>query len=127
LSIGLRECGLSSFRVLPQFREIEGQANILTSEIHGLVNANIVDRRRLERYRDSLVDEGAPTADRLEALYDEAGAALPGDALIAFSTASKHGKKLFCVRHERPFVRESYCSRVSSRIAAVAARASVAV
>lgn len=69
---------LSNFRVLPQYREIEEQANILTSDIHGLVNANIVDKRRLERYRESLVNEDAPTADRLEALYNEAGIALPG-------------------------------------------------
>ncbi|MBB4005522.1 DUF2326 domain-containing protein [Aurantimonas endophytica] len=69
---------LSNFRVLPQYSEIEEQANILTSEIHGLVNANIVDKRRLERYRESLVNEDAPTADRLEALYNEAGIALPG-------------------------------------------------
>ncbi|MCH4024964.1 MAG: DUF2326 domain-containing protein [Acetobacter fabarum] len=69
---------LSDFRVLPQYREIESQANLLTSEIHGLVNANIVDKRRLDRYRDSLVNEDAPTQDRLEALYGEAGIALPG-------------------------------------------------
>lgn len=69
---------LSSFRVLPQYREIESQANLLTSEIHGLVNANIVDKRRLKRYRDSLMSEDAPTEDRLEALYMEAGVALPG-------------------------------------------------
>ena len=64
--------------MLPQYREIESQANLLTGEIHGLVNANIVDKRRLDRYRDSLVSEDAPTEDRLEALYDEAGIALPG-------------------------------------------------
>ena len=69
---------LSNFRVLPQYREIESQTNLLTSEIHGLVNANIVDKRRLDRYRDSLVSEDAPTEDRLEALYGEAGIALPG-------------------------------------------------
>jgi uncharacterized protein YydD (DUF2326 family) len=69
---------LSNFRVLPQYREIESQANLMTSEIHGLVNANIVDKRRLNRYRDSLMSEGAPTIDRLEALYSEAGIALPG-------------------------------------------------
>ena len=50
---------LSNFRVLPQYREIEEQANGLTSEIHSFVNANIVDKRRLERYRDSLVSEDA--------------------------------------------------------------------
>ena len=45
---------LASFRVLPQDREIEAQANALTAEIYGLVNANITHKRRLERYLDSL-------------------------------------------------------------------------
>lgn len=89
---------LSSFRVLPQYREIEGQANILTSEIHALVNANIVDRRRLERYRDSLVDEGAPTADRLEALYGEAGIALPGAVRKTLADARAFNEKIIVNR-----------------------------
>ena len=89
---------LSSFRVLPQYREIEGQANILTSEIHGLVNANIVDRRRLERYRDSLVDEGAPTADRLEALYGEAGIVLAGAVRKTLADARAFNEKLIVNR-----------------------------
>lgn len=32
---------LSNFRVLPQYREIEAQANVLTGEIHGLVNPTL--------------------------------------------------------------------------------------
>ncbi|MBO9378839.1 DUF2326 domain-containing protein [Sphingomonas histidinilytica] len=89
---------LSTFRVLPQYREIEGQANVLTSEIHSLVNANIVDKRRLERYRDSLVDEDAPTADRLEALYGEAGIALPGAVRKTLADARAFNEKIIVNR-----------------------------
>lgn len=91
---------LSNFRVLPQYREIEGQANILTREIHGLVNANIVDRRRLERYRDSLVSEDAPSEDRLEALYDEAGIALPGAVKKTLADARAFNARIIANRRE---------------------------
>jgi len=91
---------LSNFRVLPQYREIEAQANILTSEIHGLVNANIVDKRRLERYRESVVNEDAPRADRLEALYDEAGIALPGAVRKTLADARAFNEKIIANRRE---------------------------
>lgn len=91
---------LSNFRVLPQYREIEEKANILTSEIHGLVNANITDKRRLERYRESLVSEDAPTVDRLEALYDEAGIALPGATRKTLAEARAFNEKIIVNRKE---------------------------
>ena len=91
---------LTNFRVLPQYREIEGQANILTSEIHSLVNANIVDKRRLERYRESVVNEDGPAADRLEALYDEAGIALPGAVKKTLADARAFNEKIITNRRE---------------------------
>ena len=91
---------LSNFRVLPQYREIESQANLLTSEIHGLVNANIVDKRRLDRYRDSLVSEDAPTEDRLEALYSEAGIALPGAVKKTLADARVFNAQIIANRRE---------------------------
>jgi len=91
---------LSNFRVLPQYREIEAQANLLTGEIHGLVNANIVDKRRLERYRDSLVSEDAPTEDRLEALYGEAGIVLPGAVKKTLDDARAFNAQIIANRRE---------------------------
>ncbi|MEQ8285716.1 DUF2326 domain-containing protein [Thalassospira sp.] len=91
---------LSNFRVLPQYREIEAQANALTTEIHSLVNANITDKRRLERYRDSLVSEDAPTEDRLAALYNEAGIALPGAVRKTLSDARAFNEQIIVNRRE---------------------------
>lgn len=91
---------LSNFRVLPQYREIESQANLLTREIHGLVNANIVDKRRLDRYRDSLVSEDAPTEERLEALYGEAGIALPGAVKKTLADARALNAQIIANRRE---------------------------
>lgn len=93
---------LSNFRVLPQYREIEAQANGLTAEIHELVNANIFDKRRLDLYRESLVGEDAPTDTRLEALYAEAGIALPGAVVKTLADARSFNAKI--VTNRRDFI-----------------------
>jgi uncharacterized protein YydD (DUF2326 family) len=91
---------LSNFQVLPQYREVEAQANALTAEIHILVNANITDKRRLERYRDTVVAEDSPTDDRLEALYREAGIALPGAVIKTLTDARAFNEKIIVNRRE---------------------------
>ncbi|MBR0555484.1 DUF2326 domain-containing protein [Ciceribacter sp. L1K23] len=93
---------LSNFRVLPQYREIEAQANGLTVEIHEMVNANIIDKRRLDRYRDSLRGEDPPTDTRLEALYAEAGVALPGAVVKTLTDARSFNAKI--VSNRRDFI-----------------------
>jgi uncharacterized protein YydD (DUF2326 family) len=65
--------GLSSFRVHPQFKEFQDNANTLTSKIHELTNSRVVDRRRLTRYEEGLSAEGVPDEGRLEDLYRDAG------------------------------------------------------
>ena len=64
------------------------------------MNANIVDRRRVERYREFLVSEDAPTADRLEALYDEAGIVLPGAVRKTLADARGFNEKIVANRRE---------------------------
>ncbi|MBB4052245.1 uncharacterized protein YydD (DUF2326 family) [Devosia subaequoris] len=93
---------LSNFRVLPQYREIEAEANRLTAEIHEMVNANIIDKRRLERYRNSLKGEDAPTGNRLEALYAEAGIALPGAVVKTLADARSFNAKI--ISNRRNFI-----------------------
>ncbi|PPD10326.1 MAG: hypothetical protein CTY36_00070 [Methylocystis sp.] len=91
---------LASFQVLPQYREIEAQANALTGEIHRLVNANVMDKRRLERYHDSLASEGVPSDDQIEAFYKEANVALPGAVKKTLSDARAFHEKIVANRRE---------------------------
>jgi uncharacterized protein YydD (DUF2326 family) len=93
---------LRSFQVLPQYREIEHQTNRLTSELHALVNANIVDKRRIDRYRNVAGKEGSPTDDRLEALYREAGIALPSAVTKTLAEARVFNETL--IRNRQQFV-----------------------
>lgn len=91
---------LAGFRVLPQYREIEAQANDLTTKIHDRLNTNITDKRRLERYRDSLSSEDAPSNDRLEALYREARVTLPETIKKSLSDARAFNEKIIVNRRE---------------------------
>lgn len=93
---------LVTFQVLPQYREIETQANALTDEIHSRVNANITDKRRLERYRKTIVAEETPSDDRLEALYTKAGVELPGAVIKTLAAARAFNEQI--VVNRRGFI-----------------------
>lgn len=93
---------LRTFQVLPQYKQIEFEANKLTEEIHQLVNANITDKRRIERYRSVTAEEAAPGGDRIEALYQEAGVALPGAVTRSLEEARAFNEAI--VRNRQQFV-----------------------
>ena len=59
---------LESFRVHSQYESIEYQVNQNTAAIHRLTNDNIADRRRLDRYRESVANEDAPSDDAIDYL-----------------------------------------------------------
>jgi uncharacterized protein YydD (DUF2326 family) len=69
---------LRSFRVHPQYEEISKQANQLTETIHKLTNENVVDKRLLELYHQSLKEEKVPESTEVVKLYERAGVELPG-------------------------------------------------
>ncbi len=103
---------LSNFQVLPQYREIEAQANGLTSEIHEKINANIIDKRRLDKYLDSLVGEDAPRDTRLEALYAEAGITLPGAVVRTLTDARRFNAKI--ISNRRSFIADEVAALESA-------------
>lgn len=80
---------LQSFKVHPQYEQIQTEANKLTEEIHAIVNANTIDRRLLSLYEKSLSEELPPTIDSIDRLYQDAGIALPGIALRRIDDVKK--------------------------------------
>ena len=68
---------LDSFRVHPQYENIQQEADRLTKEIHALSNENVVDQRRLTRYRESVSQEGPPSDEAVDRLYAESGLVFP--------------------------------------------------
>ena len=68
---------LQSFRVHPQYAEIEQAVNELTSRIQQMSNANIADGRLVDLYRSSLEDDQDPDTDELLEVYQEVGVTMP--------------------------------------------------
>ena len=64
---------LATFRVHPQYESIELEADRLTKATHDLVNHNVIARRLLRRYEESIEEEGSPDDVLLERLYQESG------------------------------------------------------
>ena len=68
---------LQAFRIVPEYRALEEEANEITGQINALGEENFVDRRSVNELRASLVDEDAPSESDLVALYKEAEIVLP--------------------------------------------------
>ncbi|WP_417659140.1 DUF2326 domain-containing protein [Pseudidiomarina sp.] len=64
---------LKKFNVHPQYKELQDQANQLTMTAHDLTNKNLVLRRKLERYEQTVAEEKAPDSESVERLFSEAG------------------------------------------------------
>ena len=72
-----RSQNLSSFRVHPQYEEIEREANDLTSTIQQLSNESLADARLADLYRTSLEEDHAPDTDEVLQIYQSVGVTMP--------------------------------------------------
>ena len=68
---------LDSFRILPEYKELEREASEITGEINNLNVENIVDQELHGELQASLTAEDAPDFQDLDKLYAEAGIVLP--------------------------------------------------
>ena len=73
---GLRS-QVAAFRVLPQYAELETEANQLTRAINDLVNGNVIDIATIGDLERATRAEAPPSLTDLESVYAEAGVALP--------------------------------------------------
>ncbi len=74
-----QETRLQDFKVLPEYDEINKNANALTRKIHDLVNDNVKDSQLLEYYESSLEEEIDASAELVMKVYNEAGLVLGHD------------------------------------------------
>jgi len=68
---------LESFRVHPQYEDIQSQANAITKQIHALMNKNLADDRLTELYKSSIIEEREPSAEGVAKVFNEAGIVFP--------------------------------------------------
>jgi len=67
-----------SFQVLPEYRELEVESAKLTRQLNELANANTIDFAAIRDLEGALASEIPPDLEDLQAIYQEAGVALPG-------------------------------------------------
>lgn len=80
---------LSNFKVLPEYRSFEEEANSLTKYIIEKSNENSLDRQLISTLQDSLDQEKAPTEKQIDIVYKQAGIELPNLALKRFDDLRK--------------------------------------
>ncbi|MBZ0297436.1 MAG: DUF2326 domain-containing protein [Anaerolineae bacterium] len=82
----LRET-LSTYKVLPEYRVLENEANDLTDQLRDLSNEDTLDRQLINELEKSLTEEITPNEIDLQALYEETGVTLPDVVLRRFEDA----------------------------------------
>lgn len=68
---------LQTFQVIPEYRELQIEANEITGKINGLGEENFIDQGLIRDLEESLVEERDPDLSDLSKLYQEAGVVLP--------------------------------------------------
>lgn len=92
---------LESFQVHPQYRQIEERANLLTTSIHELTNANLADRRMVRFYEESTKIEKLESIDEdIQRLYHEVGLIFPEKLVHHLDEASEFHRRIVANRRE---------------------------
>lgn len=93
---------LADFRVLPQYRELEKEADQLTQKINELANANIVDAATIRDLEQAISIETPPALDDLERIYSEAGVVLSGTAIKRYDDVQSFHRSV--VRNRKDYL-----------------------
>ena len=107
-----RSEGLRSFRVHPQYEDIEREANELTSTIQRLTNENLADARLADLYSTSLEVDQAPDAEDLLGVYQAVGVSMPELVQRRFEEVEEFHRQI--VANRRSYL-EAEIQRIESR------------
>lgn len=70
--IAQEEEQLHSFKIHPQYKSIETEANELTRKIHEFVNENIIEKNLIEHYEANIREEVEAKPEAVSKMYEEA-------------------------------------------------------
>lgn len=93
---------VSSFRVLPQYEELEAEANKITQTLKNISNADIIDTAAIRDLEIALQGEAPPSLTELESIYAEAGVALPGLAVKRYDEVRSFHESV--IRNRRDYL-----------------------
>ena len=104
---------LEGFKVHPQYETIQNEANRITETIHNLTNQNIVDQRRLSRYKESVEAETPPSNTAIDNIYEETGVTFPDSVRRTLTEAKEFHSKI--IENRRAFL-ETEIRRIERKI-----------
>jgi uncharacterized protein YydD (DUF2326 family) len=121
---------ISTFRVLPQYGDLEVEADQLTRKINELSNGNVIDAATIRELERAMHAESPPPLVDLESIYAEAGVALPGLAIKRYDEVRSFHESVIRNRRDyltgelaaarqRVALREQEKSRLDERRAAI--------
>ncbi len=93
---------LSSFRVYPQYAEIESESNDLTKKITELTNENVLDKNFLHNYKKSLTDETDIEEELIRKIYSDAGLYFPENVTKRIEDVLEFHKKV--IKNRKDFL-----------------------
>ncbi len=104
---------LEGFKVHPQYETIQNEADRITKTIHNLNNENIVDQRRLSRYKESVEAETPPSNTAIDNIYEESGVIFPDLVRRTLTEAKEFHSKI--IENRRAFL-ETEIRRIERKI-----------
>ena len=111
-----RREGVRQFRVHPQYRELEAEADELTRILGELANDNTIDLAVVRDLETALASEIPPELTNLESVYEEAGIALPGLVKKRYKDVRLFHESV--IRNRKDYLRgesEAAMSRIETR------------
>ena len=93
---------ISTFRILPQYKEMETEADQLTYTIKQLSNANVIDLATIRDLERAVQSETPPPLGEIERIYEEAGIVLPGVATRRYEDVRRFHESV--IRNRRDYL-----------------------
>lgn len=123
---------ITNYQILPEYHNLEQEANLLTRELGALADENTTDRLLLSELQEALSQEAEPTLTDLERLYEEAGVVLPNTTLRRFEEVKLFHESIITNRRtylgnevtaarQRIKVRDQHMPETSQRLARIMA------
>lgn len=111
---GLEGRELAAFRVHEQYKDLEARANEYADRIRLASDENVVDRGLLADYREGVMDVPDASLESVEAVYRDAGMAIPGHVTESIRAVQEFHRRV--VANRRDFL-AAEIERVGARIA----------
>ncbi len=93
---------VATFRVLPEYMDLEVEADQLTRALNELSNANVIDSAAIRDLERAMQAEAPPPFEDLERIYAEAGIALPSTAIRRYEEVRSFHESV--IRNRRDYL-----------------------